>query len=524
MLAAALLATAVLAGHPAVPASVAPAPLCRGQLAPAPPDPDATIKLYMAERASYGFRSDEAYVRALIKRGVRAPNDGDIPVTAAEKRYLQLRNRLVLGAKADAYLKLHRDVYGGVSIGDDWPRGPYVLVRFTRDRTRYERALRPLVRYPHNLRTRLVPYSYQHLLDVQQRIDGDTAKLAKAGFSVEQTTLDTDTGVVDVALITRRNDAAAYFADRYGPVRTGVIATEPTSLACTPASSYEIAPDGLSLIVHWTTGGGAKTERIEVNEQPDRVSVGVVERVPNGVRPNSSGPEQEPVALSAPLGDRPVYDAATGKRLLQQGPSPGDPACPVAPTLSALDQAIQERLGEGLPAGRDYVRKRLRATNYYTPSEQRWLALVNKLQAQPRVDAYLREHAADYGGSTVAGSFPGTPYLLVHVTRRASQYEARLKRLTKLPVRTVTVARTRTQLDALASRISAAAAAAGGFFDGYGHAGFYFANASRDEATNGVDVAVITSRTDAQAYFQARYGPLVRVIVIGTRFECAPPT
>ena len=33
-------------------------------------------------------------------------------------------------------------------------------------------------------------------------------------------------------------------------------------------------------------------------------------------------------------------------------------------------------------------------------------------------------------------------------------------------------------------------------------------------------VALITRRADHAAYFQARYGPLVRTDVVGDRFEC----
>ena len=35
-----------------------------------------------------------------------------------------------------------------------------------------------------------------------------------------------------------------------------------------------------------------------------------------------------------------------------------------------------------------------------------------------------------------------------------------------------------------------------------------------------VDVQVITARTDAATWFARAYGPLVRVEVIGDRFEC----
>ena len=53
-------------------------------------------------------------------------------------------------------------------------------------------------------------------------------------------------------------------------------------LECSTSGNYEIAADGMSLTVHWESGGGNKLERIEVTEFPDRVEVGVVEKVYNG--------------------------------------------------------------------------------------------------------------------------------------------------------------------------------------------------------------------------------------------------
>ena len=47
------------------------------------------------------------------------------------------------------------------------------------------------------------------------------------------------------------------------------------------------------------------------------------------------------------------------------------------------------------------MRKRLNARDYYTPREQRWLAAKDKLEYQPKVDAYLRKHNDEYGGLTV---------------------------------------------------------------------------------------------------------------------------
>ena len=58
---------------------------------------------------------------------------GRCPATPAEDRYIEQRDRLALGDAGDRYLSRHTDVSGGVSIEDDWPRRPYLLVGFTRD-------------------------------------------------------------------------------------------------------------------------------------------------------------------------------------------------------------------------------------------------------------------------------------------------------------------------------------------------------------------------------------------------------
>ena len=60
----------------------------------------------------------------------------------------------------------------------------------------------------------------------------------------------------------------------------------------------------------------------------------------------------------------------------------------------------------------------------------------------------------------------------------------------------------------------------GPFFDGYGRTGLLITGVWADDTA--VHIEVITSRVDAPDYFSARYGPLVRVQVVGDRFECPP--
>jgi hypothetical protein len=109
---------------------------------PLPPEP-TRIESYMEQRRAFGFRSDKAHVRKLIRRGNWKYG---VPVTPREHRYLRLRDRLRLGARAERYLERRPHLSGGTSIEDDWPRGPYILVRLTRDRAKHTRALRRLAR------------------------------------------------------------------------------------------------------------------------------------------------------------------------------------------------------------------------------------------------------------------------------------------------------------------------------------------------------------------------------------------
>ena len=96
----------------------------------------------------FGFRSDLAYVRKLIKADQWESDVGFIPVTKREDEYLQLRDSLTLGNAGNRYLRPRRDHYGGASIEDGWPREPYLLVRFTKDVKRHLAALKRVARFP----------------------------------------------------------------------------------------------------------------------------------------------------------------------------------------------------------------------------------------------------------------------------------------------------------------------------------------------------------------------------------------
>ncbi len=101
-----------------------------------------------------------------------------------------------------------------------------------------------------------------------------------------------------------------------------------------------------------------KAQRLEVTEFPDFVAVGVAVRY--SVYPWLRRPrrDRKTAKLQTPLDHRPVYDAYDGRRLLQTGPSPGDPPCP-EPRHQRTDAArAGDRRARGL---RHEHRPRLRA-------------------------------------------------------------------------------------------------------------------------------------------------------------------
>ena len=507
----------------AAPAAAATEPICHGQLAPptAAEKEHAEIARYMAQRAEFGFRADEAYVRELIRRGVWEYDVGYIPVTPEENEYLRLRDKLDLGAKARRYLKRRRDLSGGVSIRDDWPREPYILVHLTRDRAAHEANLKRLVRFPANLRTDQVLYSERQLDELADRIVDDEDELERAGFHLQDAYGDGDTGTAYVGLITARTDAAAYFRNRYGPVTVEIYATELTSLECVDVGAYEISATGRSLVLRWETGHGTTVERVDVAEYGDRVELGVVERSPNGATTAEGRSAKHRVGLSQPLGDRAVVDMADGRRMLQHGPSPGEPPCPKVKPVTRLDDFIYTRREQGLPHGRAHVRRMLRRKDPYTEAEHAYLKIRETFEIPIRVHRYERRHADEFGGTAIEDHFPGKPVLVEHFTGHLRRHARNLRRLMEYPdqLRVVRTRWTELELEALGERIMEDARAGDGFIDGYGDAGFLVWGAFTDEAR--VVVQLVSPRRDGARTLRERYGPAVKVVVKGRRFECS---
>ena len=197
---------------------------------------------WITARKRFGFRHGAAYVRRLAERGRFAVYG--FPATKREIDYLWLRADLTVGPRGERYLKAHAGVDGGLSVEDDWPREPYLLARFTRDVSRHLAALKqrsPDAGQPARQARHLQPAG---ALTAQDRVGRDDDALEAAGFHVQSTGHDISRNVVVVDLATRRTDAQAYFAQRYGRrVKPVVRAKDPTVVECATAVTFERSPD-----------------------------------------------------------------------------------------------------------------------------------------------------------------------------------------------------------------------------------------------------------------------------------------
>jgi hypothetical protein len=211
----------------------APEPVRHGQLSAAGKQ-QAARETYASRRALFGFRSDLEYVRELVLQWPPGSYPYSFPAVNA-----------------------------GVTVVNGWPGDPNILVRLTRDRAAHEANLRRLTRFPEYLRTGEARYSLRQLRRIVARVHRDFDELKAAGFVYSAPETHVASSSVRVRLVTRRTDHAEYFAQRYGPVTTEIIATEPTSLACAEADRYEISATGRSLVLHYMGRQDGKPERAQ---------------------------------------------------------------------------------------------------------------------------------------------------------------------------------------------------------------------------------------------------------------------
>jgi hypothetical protein len=299
-----------------------------------------------------------------------------------------------------------------------------------------------------------------------------------------------------------------------------VEATEVYSFQCTASRSYRVAEDGMSVTVTYSTGGGNELARMEVTEYPDRVEIGVVEKVYNGSNTADLRIMSHTAPLSAPLGERPIIDAYNRRTLQQVGSRPGHPPCPSAPAEpTRLEEAIEQRASYGMRADPSYVQHRLSAGGLYTKAEARWVSLLNAIDAgdEEQLDFDLwKRFPKTYAGSVFITQYPKPPLVVYRFTDNARRHLAAIRSKSEHPanVRVGTATVTRSALEDLQEKIHAALDEQRAFD------GFFVAGVNEDRATQSVLIRVVTTRADSQAYFAARFGPHVRTEVVGDRVEC----
>ena len=184
-------------------------------------------------------------------------------------------------------------------------------------------------------------------------------------------------------------------------------------------------------------------ERLEVTEFPDFVAVGVAVRY--SVYGAGFGDPGGAAAakLKAPLGNRAVYDAYDGRRLIQTGPSPGDPPCPEPdiPEPTPLERAIAERDDYGMNIDPAYVQSLLDTGKTYTEDEQAWLDRYRDISYESKVDDYLQHWREDWGGNSVYAQYPNPPIVVIRFLRRLALHTERVKALAKTLTRSARSAR-----------------------------------------------------------------------------------
>ena len=189
---------------------------------------DAAFQQALAARRSYGLNADPAYVRedradVPVRRGHVPRHPGRAALPAGPRPARPRRGGPALPALARRRL---RRLHGQGRVAE----AAYLLVHFTRDprAPRGAQARRPLPEPPQGRqgplqRACVAPGAAPHR-PRRPRWEGR--------LQLENTGFDGDSDRVDVELVTKRDDAAAYFRKHYGPVETVVIAARrPSSRA-----------------------------------------------------------------------------------------------------------------------------------------------------------------------------------------------------------------------------------------------------------------------------------------------------
>ena len=309
---------ALLLVLPALPGTAGSSPpaVCEYDPKPRLTREERNLRDAIAARKNWGLPHGRAFVRRVNARpGARRRGHRllDFPMTRREAAYFRLRDRFGdprRTRRLDAYLRRHRETFGGASIEDDYPRSPYMLLHFTDDPSRHRRAIAR--RFGLRFAVRQVPYSEDELRRIQDSIDH--ARLEQEGILMMLAY--TEPGYVHVEVISERADAADVIRERYGPaVRVVVVATTRTFLACSSPAAYRVARDGRTLRVTHYDSGSIDPKHVEVVESPTEVRLGVVTEVPRGFITADRRTYRLSVTLAEPLGDRVVRSIKSGRRV-----------------------------------------------------------------------------------------------------------------------------------------------------------------------------------------------------------------
>lgn len=240
-----------------------------------------------------------------------------------------------LAAFISPYLEEHEDVFGGIWLDSLGHGQVSCFVAFTDDLAPHRAALDPRV---HVMTARFSSGDLEEIRD-----DVRAFVNAYDGARLREEAIDERSNRVVVAVETVEPEALRMaLRERFGDMVAVRVDVFVTKLASFEAWSLDHTDEGEDLTVHWLGGAGERAHRVELVETDRHVRVAVLFEQHEGA-PALSGMDMSATGrLAAPLADRVVIDATTGK----QKPRYASPTM-----LSFDDDADWEEVEPPLPAG-----------------------------------------------------------------------------------------------------------------------------------------------------------------------------
>ena len=368
---------------------------------------EATLREEMRYRRHIGFRADRAYVAKFDRLGVRLYRRHGIRVTSRggslPRSPLRSWGVGAKGGRVSAPAPGDQRLLGG---------SRRLAARAVRGRVRRRRSGPPSGRdqapgdLPARDARRARALQRPRARNGSDRIHRDARRWRGPGSRWSQRDRPR-AGSLGVDLVTRRTDHARYFAAALRPDGQDARVGRTTTSRVRGSDRVQIAPDGMSLTVSWRDAP-EKPARIEVTERADRVAIGVVdpERLPRLRRPGRDrGREAERAARRPPRVRR-----QGRRRMLQTGPSPGDPPCPVPPAGAApLEAAIAERARYGMNTDPAYVQSLLDRGERFTPHERSGSKTDQRVDSTGRSTTTCSDWREDWGGTTIVATTRSVP-------------------------------------------------------------------------------------------------------------------